>query len=286
MAMVTIKAPAKINLALDTLYKRDDNYHEVEMIMTTVDLADYITVTPRNDDKIVIQSNEFTIPLSEKNLAYQAAELFRKHFNIKQGVEIYIKKKIPVAAGLAGGSSNAAATLKALRELFKVDCTMDELAELGARLGSDIPFCVYGGTALATGRGEIIHPIPSPPKCWVILIKPRIGVSTKEIYEALNANEVQHLDIKGMLDCIELQDYQGICNRLGNSLESVTFERYPVVEEIKNKLIQFGADAVLMSGSGPTVFALVRKEYKLRRIINSINGCLREHEVYAVRLIG
>ena len=229
--MVTIKAPAKINLALDTLYKRDDNYHEVEMIMTTVDLADYITVTPRNDDKIVIQSNEFTIPLNE-------------------------------------------------------DCTMDELAELGARLGSDIPFCVYGGTALATGRGEIIHPIPSPPKCWVILIKPRIGVSTKEIYEALNANEVQHLDIKGMLDCIELQDYQGICNRLGNSLESVTFERYPVVEEIKNKLIQFGADAVLMSGSGPTVFALVRKEYKLRRIINSINGCLREHEVYAVRLIG
>ena len=163
---------------------------------------------------------------------------------------------------------------------------MDELAELGARLGSDIPFCVYGGTALATGRGEIIHPIPSPPKCWVILIKPRIGVSTKEIYEALNANEVQHLDIKGMLDCIELQDYQGICNRLGNSLESVTFERYPVVEEIKNKLIQFGAEAVLMSGSGPTVFALVRKEYKLRRIINSINGCLREHEVYAVRLIG
>ena len=286
MAMVTIKAPAKINLALDTLYKRDDNYHEVEMIMTTVDLADYITVTPRNDDKIVIQSNEFTIPLNEKNLAYQAAELFRKHFNIKQGVEIYIKKKIPVAAGLAGGSSNAAATLKALRELFKVDCTMDELAELGARLGSDIPFCVYGGTALATGRGEIIHPIPSPPKCWVILIKPRIGVSTKEIYEALNANEVQHLEIKGMLDCIELQDYQGICNRLGNSLESVTFERYPVVEEIKNKLIQFGADAVLMSGSGPTVFALVRKEYKLRRIINSINGCLREHEVYAVRLIG
>ena len=284
--MITIKAPAKINLALDTLYKRIDNYHEVEMIMTTVDLADYITVTPLEKNEIVIKSNEFTMPLNEKNLAYLAAELFKQHFNIDKGVEIYIKKRIPVAAGLAGGSSNAAATLTALKELWKVDCTIDELAELGAQLGSDVPFCVYGGTALATGRGEIIQPIPSPPKCWVILIKPRIGVSTKEIYEALDANQVEHLDIEGMLKCIDNKDYQGICDRLGNSLEEVTLERYPVVAEIKNKLVQFGADAVLMSGSGPTVFALVRKEYKLRRIINSINGCFREHEVHAVRLIG
>ena len=193
--MITIKAPAKINLALDTLYKRKDNYHEVEMIMTTVDLADYITVTPLEKNEIVIKSNEFTMPLNEKNLAYQAAQLFKQHFNIDKGVEIYIKKRIPVAAGLAGGSSNAAATLKALKELWKVDYTIDELAELGAQLGSDVPFCVYGGTALATGRGEIIQPIPSPPKCWVILIKPRIGVSTKEIYEALDANQVEHLDI-------------------------------------------------------------------------------------------
>ena len=284
--MVTIKAPAKINLALDTLYKREDNYHEVEMVMTTVDLADYITVTPLQKNEIRIKSNEFTMPLNEKNLAYQAAKLFKEHFHIDKGVEIYIRKRIPVAVGLAGGSSNAAATLKALRELWQVDCTIDELAELGAKLGSDVPFCVYGGTALATGRGEKIKSIPSPPKCWVILIKPRIGVSTKEIYEALDAKSVEHLDIEGMLKCIHENDYKGICDRLGNSLEPVTFERYPVVKEIKNKLIQFGADAVLMSGSGPTVFALVRKEYKLRRIINSINGCFRDHEVHAVRLIG
>ena len=174
--MVTIKAPAKINLALDTLYKREDNYHEVEMVMTTVDLADYITVTPLEKNEIKIKSNEFAMPLNEKNLAYQAAKLFKEHFNIDKGVEIYIKKRIPVAAGLAGGSSNAAATLKALKELWQVDCTIDELAELGAKLGSDVPFCVYGGTALATGRGEKIQQIPSPPKCWVILIKPRIGV--------------------------------------------------------------------------------------------------------------
>ena len=132
--MITIKAPAKINLALDTLHKRKDNYHEVEMIMTTVDLADYITVTPLEKNEIVIKSNEFTMPLNEKNLAYQAAQLFKQHFNIDKGVEIYIKKRIPVAAGLAGGSSNAAATLKALKELWKVDCTIDELAELGAQL--------------------------------------------------------------------------------------------------------------------------------------------------------
>lgn len=286
MAMVTIKAPAKINLALDTLYKREDNYHEVEMIMTTVDLADYITVTPLEKNEVRIKSNEFTMPLNEKNLAYQAAKLFKEHFHIDKGVEIYIRKRIPVAAGLAGGSSNAAATLKALRELWQVDCTIDELAELGEKLGSDVPFCVYGGTALATGRGEKIKSIPSPPKCWVILIKPRIGVSTREIYEALDAKNVEHLDIEGMLKCIHENDYKGICDRLGNSLEPVTFERYPVVKEIKNKLIQFGADAVLMSGSGPTVFALVRKEYKLRRIINSVNGCFRDHEVHAVRLIG
>ena len=284
MAMITIKAPAKINLALDTLYKRKDNYHEVEMIMTTVDLADYITVTPLEKNEIVIKSNEFTMPLNEKNLAYQAAQLFKQHFNIDKGVEIYIKKRIPVAAGLAGGSSNAAATLKALKELWKVDCTIDELAELGAQLGSDVPFCVYGGTALATGRGEIIQPIPSPPKCWVILIKPRIGVSTKEIYEALDANQVEHLDIEGMLKCIDNKDYQGICDRLGNSLEEVTLERYPVVAEIKNKLVQFGADAVLMSGSGPTVFGLVQNKARVSRIVNGLRGFC--DEVYAVRMLG
>jgi len=284
--MVTIKAPAKINLALDTLYKREDNFHEVEMIMTTVDLADYITVTPLKENKIKITSNKYSLPVNEKNLAYQAAKLFKDHFKINAGVAIHIKKQIPVAAGLAGGSSNAAATLKALKELWNVDCSLDELANLGAELGSDVPFCVYGGTALATGRGEKIKPIPSPPKCWVILIKPRIGVSTKEIYEALDATKRKKIDIEGMLTSIETKDYNGICERLGNSLEEVTFKRYPSVAEIKKKLIQFGADAVLMSGSGPTVFALVRKEYKLRRIINSLNGCFRDYEIHAVRLIG
>lgn len=284
--MVTVKAPAKINLALDTLYKREDNYHEVKMIMTTVDLADYITVSPLEKDEIRITSDEFNLPRNDKNLAYQAAKLFKKHFNIKKGVEIQIRKRIPIAAGLAGGSSNAAATLKALRDLWQVPCTLDELAELGGMIGSDVPFCVYGGTALATGRGELIEPLPSPPKCWVILIKPKIGVSTKEIYDNLDAAAGNHFDVDEMVACIQRQDYQGICDLLGNSLEPVTFERYPIVAEIKKKLIQFGADAVLMSGSGPTVFALVKKENKLRRIMNSVSGCFRDHDIFAVHLIG
>ena len=284
--MITVKAPAKINLVLDTLYKRDDHFHEVEMIMTTVDLADYITVKELATDKIVIKSDQYQVPLNENNLAYKAAKLFKDHFNVRKGVEIFIKKKIPVAAGLAGGSSDAAATLKALKELWKVNCTLDELANLAEKLGSDIPFCVYGGTALATGRGEIIKPIPSPPKCWVILVKPRIGVSTKEVYQALDAKNASHPDVKAMLNSIYAQDFDGVCESIGNTLEDVTLKKYPVVAEIKNKLIQFGADAVLMSGSGPTVFALVRKEYKLKRIINSINGSMRNHEVHAVRLIG
>ncbi len=284
--MVTIKAPAKINLVLDTMYKREDGFHEVEMIMTTVDLADYITVKELATNKIVIKSDQYQVPLNENNLAYKAAQLFKDHFNVKKGVEIFIKKKIPVAAGLAGGSSDAAATLKALKELWNINCTVDELASLGEKLGSDIPFCVYGGTALATGRGEVIKPIPSPPKCWVILVKPRIGVSTKEVYGALDAKNASHPNVSAMLESIYAQDFNGVCENIGNTLEDVTLKKYPVVSEIKNKLIQFGADAVLMSGSGPTVFALVRKEYKLKRIINSINGSMRNHEVHAIRLMG
>lgn len=284
---VTIKSPAKINLALDTLYKREDNYHEVKMIMTTIDLADYITVTSLERDQIKISSNAYAFfPLNTKNLAYRAAKLFKNHFKISAGVEIYVKKQIPVSAGLGGGSSNAAATLKALKELWNVDCTLEELAMLGAKLGSDVPFFIYGGTALATGRGEIIQTIPSIPKCWVILVNPRIHVSTKEIYKNLDLSKKQPVDVEGMLACIEAKDYRGVCEKIGNTLEDVTMKQYPVVAEIKKKLEKFGADAVLMSGSGSTVFALVQKEAKAKRITNSVNGCFKEYTTFTVRLLG
>ncbi len=168
----SVKAPAKINLSLDALSKRPDGYHEVEMIMTMVDLADRIDLTETNDDRITVDVSEGFVPNDHRNLAYQAADLLKKRFNVKKGVSIYITKRIPVAAGLAGGSSDAAATLKGLNQLWQLGLTQDELAELGAEIGSDVSFCVYGGTALATGRGEIIQQIASPPPCWVILAKP------------------------------------------------------------------------------------------------------------------
>lgn len=281
---VSVKAPAKINLSLDALKRREDGYHEVEMIMTTVDLADRIDITERDDDKIVIDVSEGFVPNDHRNLAYQAAHLIKKTFNIKKGVSIYITKRIPVAAGLAGGSSDAAATLKGLNELWNLNLSTEELAQLGAKIGSDVSFCVYGGTAYVKGRGEIIEPISSPPPCWVILAKPPIGVSTADVYRRLNLNEIEHANTEAMIRAIEEKNFKSICEHLHNVLESVTLNVYPEVRKIKEQMIRFGADGVLMSGSGPTVFGLVEHETRLHRIYNGLRGFCQD--VYAVRLIG
>jgi len=279
-----VKAPAKINLSLDVLYKRDDGYHELEMVMTTVDLADRLELELLNDDRIIIYSQTRFVPDDDRNLAYKAAKLLKDRFNIKSGASITIEKNIPVAAGLAGGSSDAAAVLRGMNKLWDLGLTLDELAELGAEIGSDVSFCVYGGTALAKGRGEIITPLPPPPNCWVVLAKPAIGVSTAEVYEHLNLNEVIHPNTKAMVDAIDQGDYRGICANLGNVLESVTFKYFPRVKHLKENMKRFGADAVLMSGSGPTVFALVQHDSRMQRLYNGLRGYC--HQVYAVRLLG
>ena len=186
------KAPAKINLSLDVLHKRSDGYHEVEMVMTMVDLADRIEMQELSRDTIIISSQAGYIPLDEKNLAFQAARLIKDRYDVKQGVYIHLDKQIPVAAGLAGGSSDAAATLRGLNRLWNLNIPMEDLQVLGAELGSDVPFCVTGGTAVARGRGEKLEPIVSPPQCWVVLAKPPINVSTSEIYGKLNAREIKH----------------------------------------------------------------------------------------------
>lgn len=279
-----VKAPAKINLTIDVLYKRPDNYHEVEMVMTTVDLADRIELEPRDDGKIVVHSSSGFVPEDERNLAYQAALLLKNTYNVREGATITIHKEIPVAAGLAGGSSDAAAALRGLNQLWKINASIDSLAELGANIGSDVPFCVYGGTALATGRGEQIKPLPAPPNCWVILAKPRIGVSTAKIYEGLDLEKIQHPNTKQMIQALENKDYSLMCGSLGNVLESVTFSLYPEVQFIKEQMIRFGADAALMSGSGPTVYGLVDHESKLNRVYNGLKGFC--HEVYTVRMLG
>jgi 4-diphosphocytidyl-2-C-methyl-D-erythritol kinase len=279
-----IKAPAKINLTLDVLGKRPDGYHEVEMIMTTIDLADRLELNAVKEDRISILSHNRFVPGDQRNLAYQAAKLLKERYGIRQGVEISINKVIPVAAGLAGGSSDAAATLKGLNELWQIGLSTEELADLGSKIGSDVAFCVYGGTALARGRGEKITKLPPPPSCWIILAKPSIGVSTSEIYGNLDINSIKHPDTKGMIKAIQEQDYKGVCRKLGNALESVTLKMYPEVQHIKSQMERFGADSVLMSGSGPTVFGLVRRESRLHRIYNGLRGFC--DQVFAVRMLG
>ncbi len=278
------KAPAKINLALDVLFKRPDQYHEVEMIMTTVDLADRIEIEENKQNSITIFSHNRYVPDDDRNLAYQAAALLKERFDIKQGVSIKIEKNIPVAAGLAGGSSDAAATLRGLNRLWNLGLSMDELAVLGAEIGSDVSFCVYGGTALATGRGEKIKHLPSPPKCWVVLAKPVRGVSTADIYKRLDLQSVKHPNIPEMIQAIETNDYKGVCNNLGNVLENVTLSLHPEVLHIKNQMKRFGADAVLMSGSGPTVFGLVEYDSRMNRVYNGLRGFCEQ--VHAVRMLG
>ncbi|MCY8054126.1 4-(cytidine 5'-diphospho)-2-C-methyl-D-erythritol kinase [Bacillus inaquosorum] len=278
------KAPAKINLSLDVTRKRPDGYHEVEMIMTTIDLADRIELTELAEDEVRVSSHNRFVPDDQRNLAYQAAKLIKDRYNVKKGVSIMITKVIPVAAGLAGGSSDAAATLRGLNRLWNLNLSAEKLAELGAEIGSDVSFCVYGGTALATGRGEKIKHISTPPHCWVILAKPTIGVSTAEVYRQLKLDDVEHPDVQGMIEAIEEKSFQKMCSRLGNVLESVTLDMHPEVAMIKNQMKRFGADAVLMSGSGPTVFGLVQYESKVQRIYNGLRGFC--DQVYAVRMIG
>ncbi|PZE19197.1 4-(cytidine 5'-diphospho)-2-C-methyl-D-erythritol kinase [Paenibacillus xerothermodurans] len=278
------KAPAKINLLLDVLHKREDGYHEVEMIMTMVDLADRIEMQELPRDTIIISSQAGYIPLDEKNLAFQAAKLIKDRYDVKQGVYIHLDKKIPVAAGLAGGSSDAAATLRGLNRLWKLGIPTRELESLGAELGSDVPFCVTGGTAVARGRGEQLQPIDSPPQCWVILAKPPINVSTADVYGRLRAGEIQqHPSTEAMLEAIRLKRFDLVCERLGNVLEQVTLDMYPEVKQLKECMLRLGADGVLMSGSGPTVFGLVSKEAKVARIYNGLRGFCKD--VFAVRLL-
>jgi len=284
--MIRIKAPAKINLSLSVVGKQT-HFHEVEIIMTNIDLADYITIkkSPNAKKQITLLSDSPNMAVGRGNLVYRAAEIFMKHYNITDKVEIQIEKNIPIAAGLAGGSSDAAATFKGLRELFNVDCSDEDLCELGAILGSDVPFCIIGGTALATGRGEIITPIKSPPLCWVVIVNPRLAVSTRKIYSSFNLDESNEIDTQLMLNAIENGDFNEMCMHLANNLEPVTIKLFPVVSQIKEALYSSGANGVRMSGSGPTVFALVYTEKKAKQIYHRMKQIFPTFTVHMARLL-
>lgn len=278
------RAPAKINLALDVKYKRPDGYHEVEMIMTMVDLADRLYFEMLPDGEIRIECNAMHIPLDDKNLAFQAAKQLNQYCGTNYGVRIELEKVIPVSAGLAGGSSDAAATLRGLNRLWNLNLSNQTLEELGAKIGSDVPFCVRGGTALATGRGEILQSLPAAPPCWVVIAKPPIGVSTADVYGRFKVDEIRkHPDVHRMIEAIHGKSFSGVVEHLGNVLEDVTLSLYPEVSQIKEKMHKFGMEGVLMSGSGPTVFGLTEIRSKAERAYNGLRGFCKD--VYVVRLL-
>ncbi|MCY0876231.1 MAG: 4-(cytidine 5'-diphospho)-2-C-methyl-D-erythritol kinase [Firmicutes bacterium] len=271
------KARAKINLALDVRGKRDDGYHEVEMIMQTVDFCDFLTFSDREDDRIEVRTNALYVPTDERNLAFKAADLLRRYAGYKGGVTIEIDKRIPVAAGLAGGSADAAATLRGLNQKWNLGFHLNELAALGATIGSDVPFCVYGGTAVAHGRGEILEPQPLCPSFWVVLAKPQIAVSTADVYGALRlTDDIRRPSIQRALAAVRQGDLQGLSRATANVLESVTCKEHPELVRLKDQMVKLGGQVVLMSGSGPTIFALLEREQRARRMYTALRTMWKE----------
>ncbi|WP_174615336.1 4-(cytidine 5'-diphospho)-2-C-methyl-D-erythritol kinase [Virgibacillus ihumii] len=277
------RAPAKINLSLDVLGKRDDGFHEVEMISTSIDLADRIELMSSVDNVIHVAADNQYVPNDERNLAYKAALAFKNKYQIDKGVQIKITKNIPVSAGLGGGSSDAAAVLRGLNKLWSVGAGKHELALIGSGIGSDVPFCVYGTTAIGTGHGEKIRELPAPPPFLVILAKPNIGISTRHIFPKVNMKEIMHPDTSEVIAALEGKDFSKLATAAGNALERVTFSLFPSVEQIKEKMVKAGADGVLMSGSGPTMVGLVQQYSKAKRIYNGLRGFC--DEVFVVQLL-
>ena len=256
---LSLKAYGKINLGLDVLRRRDDGYHEVRMIMQTVGIYDRIDLIYKETPGITVETNLYYLPDNENNLVYKAAKLLMDEFHVQKGVHIRLRKYIPVAAGMAGGSSDAAAVLFGVNKMFSLGLTTEQLMDRGVKIGADVPYCVMRGTALSEGIGEILTPLPVPPQCQVLIAKPGISVSTKVVYESLDAMELKpedHPDIDGMMEAIKQKDLYGIADRFGNVLENVTIPAYPVIQEIKDLMLEQGAIGALMSGSGPTVFGL------------------------------
>ena len=258
------KAYAKINLGLDVVDRLENGYHLVKMIMQMVGIYDVLTLE-KTSSGIVVTTDNGELPTDENNLIYKSAKLMMDKYQIREGVKIHLEKNIPIAAGMAGGSTDAAATFKGMNELFGCGASEEDLRELGVKVGADVPYCIMGGTALAEGIGEKLSKLPSPPPCFLLVAKPDINVSTKYVYEHLDAEGVSHHpDIDGMIQAIQDQDLQGIVKRLENVLENVTVKKYPVIQEIKDAMIDMGAEGSLMSGSGPTVFGIFTEEEKAK----------------------
>lgn len=264
MESIRLKARAKINLGLDVIGRRENGYHDVRMVMQTVGLYDRIIMTRIPEEEIRIKTNIGFLPVNENNLVYKAIMLMKNKYKLDGGIEVDLNKFIPVAAGMAGGSSDAACALFGKNRLFELNVPMRELMKLGVEIGADVPYCLMRGTALAEGIGEKLTRLPDMPFCHILIAKPPVNVSTKLVYEKLDNTDVKlHPDIDGIIEAIKLKDVALVASRMGNVLESVTVPLYPVIDSIKKDMIEHGAINAMMSGSGPTVFGIFPDEQSM-----------------------
>ncbi|MCI8527694.1 MAG: 4-(cytidine 5'-diphospho)-2-C-methyl-D-erythritol kinase [Lachnospiraceae bacterium] len=279
-----VKAFAKINLGLDVINKMPNGYHQVKMIMQSIGLYDELTLQ-KTDSGITISTDSDLLPTDQNNLIRKAAEIMYDKHHITSGVHIHLKKNIPIAAGMAGGSTDAAAALKGIDILFGLNIPLSRLAEYAVSIGADVPYCLLGGTALAEGIGERLTPLPAIPDCYILVAKPDIMVSTKFVYEQLDARPFRHPDIDGMTEAIQTGNLSGILSRMENVLESVTIPAYPVIEDLKKQMLCLGAAASLMSGSGPTVFGIfpTKQAQAAHKALEHFQSSPLAKEVFLVR---
>ena len=285
MDYISVKARAKINLTLDVTGKRPDGYHELKMIMQTVELYDKVFVKKIEKPVIKIKTNLEWLPTDNRNLAYKAAEGIKERSDIPGGVFIELKKTSPVAAGLAGGSADCAAVLYAMNILYNLKIKREELAAIALELGSDVPYCLMRGTALAEGRGEILTRLPACPEAWIVLAKPAVGMSTAAVYKAIDAIDgYAHPDTEGMIDAIKKSDINAVASKLSNVLENASIPMCPMIGDIKKMLSDMGAVGVLMSGSGPTAYGIFKDKETAQKAADNVKKTFNIRDVHTTKI--
>ncbi|WP_347995171.1 4-(cytidine 5'-diphospho)-2-C-methyl-D-erythritol kinase [uncultured Eubacterium sp.] len=289
MDKIELKAYGKINIGLDVIRKREDGYHDLDMIMQTVGVYDDVIISREDGTQtyeIEVSTDADILPNDKGNLAFMAAKVLMEAYDIKSKVKIHINKRIPIAGGMAGGSADCAAVLRGVNQLFQLGLTDEQLQEYGVKLGADVPYCIVGGTKRAQGIGEILTNLPTPPKCYVIIAKPDAFVSTKFVYSHIRPSQIEnHPDIDGIIESIKAGDLYGMCEKIANVMEDVTIPEYPIIQKVKDILKSNGAVNALMSGSGPTVFGIYDDEEKAKQSMDALSGKEFVSQLYLTKFI-
>lgn len=289
MDKIELKAYGKINIGLDVIRKREDGYHDLDMIMQTVGVYDDVIISREDGTQtyeIEVSTDADILPNDKGNLAFMAAKILMEAYDIKSKVKIHINKRIPIAGGMAGGSADCAAVLRGVNQLFQLGLTDEQLQEYGVKLGADVPYCIVGGTKRAQGIGEILTDLPTPPKCYVIIAKPDAFVSTKFVYSHIRPAQIEnHPDIDGIIESIKAGDLYGMCEKIANVMEDVTIPEYPIIQKVKDILKSNGAVNALMSGSGPTVFGIYDDEEKAKQSMDALSGKEFVSQLYLTKFI-